>query len=49
MSMLPRRKDKDLEDEICGHLQMAVRELTDRGESQQQAEASARREWAIRF
>jgi putative ABC transport system permease protein len=38
------RRDSDLEDEIQGHLRMAAQDRIDRGETREQAEASARRE-----
>jgi predicted permease len=42
--MSRRRQDADLEDEIQGHLNMAIRDRMERGESAQQAETNARRE-----
>src|SRR2546430_13896506 len=38
-------KQRDLEDELHTHLEMAARDLIDRGESPEQAERSARREF----
>ena len=39
------RKEKELEEEIRTHMQMAVRDRIERGETPEQAEASARREF----
>ncbi|MGE0360112.1 MAG: ADOP family duplicated permease [Vicinamibacterales bacterium] len=39
-----RRQDADLEDELRGHLRMAVQDRLDRGQSPAEAEAAARRE-----
>jgi hypothetical protein len=39
-----RRQDDDLDEELRGHLQMAVRDRRERGETAAQAEQSARRE-----
>jgi macrolide transport system ATP-binding/permease protein len=43
-SLWPRRRQEDLDEEIQGHLQMAVRDRMDRGESPQHARDAARRE-----
>src|SRR5262245_13399876 len=40
-----RRRNEELEEEIRGHLQMAVRDRMERGESREQAEKAARREF----
>ncbi|HEV2617808.1 MAG TPA: ABC transporter permease [Candidatus Acidoferrales bacterium] len=40
-----RRRQKELEEEINGHLKMAAHERTERGENPRQAEQSARREF----
>ncbi len=40
-----RRKDQQLDEEVQSHLQMAIRERVERGESAKQAEVSARREF----
>lgn len=42
---LKRRRDRDLEEEIRSHLEMAVRDRLERGESQKDADNSARREF----
>ena len=38
-----RRRELELDDEIAGHLAMAVRERVARGESAHEAEAAAKR------
>ncbi len=40
-----RRQDQELEEELQGHLRMAIRDRVERGESPQQAEHAARREF----
>src|SRR5579864_7524292 len=40
-----RKKEKELEDEVRAHLEMAARERTDRGEDAQNARAAARGEY----
>ena len=40
-----RRRDEELEEEIRGHLRMAIRDRVERGETPEQAEAAARREF----
>src|SRR5438105_3168174 len=39
------RRERDLEDEIQSHLQMATRDRIESGETTEQAESSARREF----
>ena len=43
-SLWPHRRQKDLDNEIQSHLEMAVRDRVDRGESPQHASEAARRE-----
>ncbi|HEX7316913.1 MAG TPA: ABC transporter permease [Pyrinomonadaceae bacterium] len=45
MSLRGRRRDEELEEEIREHLRMAVRDRVERGETPEQAEAAARREF----
>src|SRR5215475_14296480 len=40
-----RRREEELEEEIQSHLQMAIRERVERGESEEEAESAARREF----
>src|SRR5215213_2180645 len=40
-----RRRDEELDEEIRGHLRMAIRERVERGETPEQAEVAARREF----
>src|SRR6266481_4668189 len=40
-----RRQEEELEEEIQGHLEMAKRDLIERGETAEQAATSARREF----
>ncbi|MGH9754135.1 MAG: permease prefix domain 1-containing protein, partial [Blastocatellia bacterium] len=40
-----RRREEDLEEEIQSHLQMAIRDRMERGESAEEAESAARREF----
>jgi predicted permease len=40
-----RRREDELDEEIRGHLRMAIRERVERGETPEQAEAAARREF----
>ncbi len=40
-----RRREDELEEEIQSHLRMAIRDRVERGETQEQAEAAARREF----
>ncbi len=40
-----RRREEELDEEIQGHLRMAIRERVERGETPEQAEAAARREF----
>ncbi len=40
-----RRREEELEEEIQGHLRMAIRDRTQRGESAEDAESAARREF----
>jgi hypothetical protein len=40
-----RRREEELEEEIRGHLQMAIRDRIERGESAEEAEIAARREF----
>ncbi|MET0645299.1 MAG: ABC transporter permease [Pyrinomonadaceae bacterium] len=40
-----RRREDELEEEIRSHLRMAIQERVERGETQEQAEAAARREF----
>ena len=40
-----RRREEELEEEIQSHLQMAIRDRIDRGESAEEAESAARREF----
>src|SRR5215510_1105320 len=40
-----RRREEELEEEIQGHLQMAIRDRMERGESAEEAESAARREF----
>jgi putative ABC transport system permease protein len=44
LPLFRRRRELELDDEIAGHLAMAVRERVARGESAHEAEAAARRE-----
>src|SRR5215213_7996500 len=39
------RRDEELDEEIRGHLRMAIRDRVERGETPEQAEAAARREF----
>src|SRR5437588_210167 len=43
--MRRRKRDEELDEEIRGHLRMAVRERVERGETPEQAEAAALREF----
>ena len=45
MRLPGRRRDDELDEEIRGHLRMAVLERVERGETPEQAEAAARREF----
>ncbi|MBV9928554.1 MAG: ABC transporter permease [Acidobacteria bacterium] len=45
MSLFGRRRDEELDEEIESHLRMAARERVERGETPEQAELSARREF----
>src|SRR5215475_9426440 len=40
-----RRREEELEEEIQSHLQMAIRDRMERGESAEEAESAARREF----
>src|SRR5215216_7118126 len=40
-----RRRDEELDEELRGHLRMAIRERVERGETPEQAEAAALREF----
>ena len=40
-----RRREEELEEEIQSHLQMAIRDRMERGESPEEAESAARREF----
>src|SRR5829696_2546261 len=40
-----RRRDAELDEELRGHLRMAIRERVERGETPEQAEAAALREF----
>src|SRR5689334_20643337 len=42
---LRRRREEELEEEIRSHLQMAIRDRMERGESAEEAESAARREF----
>jgi len=45
-----RRREEELEEEIQSHLQMAIRDRVERGESAQEAELAARqKEMAIQI
>ena len=45
LPMWRRKQDEELEEEVRTHLEMAVRDRIERGESRSQAEAAARREF----
>jgi hypothetical protein len=45
MRLPGRRREDELDEEIEGHLRMAIRERVERGETPEQAEASARKEF----
>jgi hypothetical protein len=40
-----RKRDKDLDEEVRSHLEMAARECTERGEESQEAKRAARRQF----
>jgi len=40
-----RKRDKDLDEEVRSHLEMAARERTERGEESQEAKRAARRQF----
>ena len=42
-----RRREEELEEEIQSHLQMAIRDRMNRGQSAEEAEAAARRECGL--
>lgn len=43
-----RRRERDLDAEIRSHMEMAVRDRMDRGESREEAERAVRREFGVR-
>ena len=45
MKLLGRRREEELDEEIRGHLRMAVRERVEKGETPEEAEAAALREF----